>query len=266
MTENKITIIAERLAAIPPLGEGKHESSEDGMCALEAAAWIAGEPWSDHPECVCPVIAEFCRRWNDGLPSHERNAILRPMVPRLVGTRGSAALAHKRSLMAADWLVREHTPAWLRLAGLIDHADTLAALPEIADMARVPSIRGALEAARRDAAAAGAAARAAARDAAWAAAWDAAGAAARAAARAAAWAAAWDAAGDAGWDAAGDAARDAGWDAAGDAARAAAWAAAWAAANGTHAAVEATLKTTRDALKQSAALLLVRMIDAKEAE
>jgi hypothetical protein len=222
MTENKITIIAERLAAIPPLGWGQHEGPDDGMCAIEAAAWVAGEPWSDRPECVCPVIAEFCRRWNDGLPSHERNAILRPMVPRLVGTRGSAALAHKRSLMAADWLVREHTPAWLRLAGLIDHADTLAALPEIADMAQVPSIRGALEAARRDAAAA----------------------------RAAAWAAA----------------RDAAWDAAGAVALAVALDAARAAANGPHAAVEATLKTARNALQQSAALLLVRMIEAKEAE
>lgn len=222
MTENKITIIAERLAAIPPLGKGQHEGPEDGMCAIEAAAWVAGEPWSDRPECVCPVIAEFCRVWNDVLPADERNAILRPLVPRLVGTRGSEALARRRSLMAADWLVREHMPAWLRLAGLIDHADTLTALPEITDMAQVFGIFGVIEAARKDTDAT----------------WDAALAAAKAAARAAAKAATWDAA----------------------------MAAAMAAANGPHAAAKAPLKPTRDALQQSASILLVRMIEVKEAE
>ena len=47
----------ERLARLAdvPLKKGAHSSPDAGMCALEAAAWIAGEPHSDHPECVCPV-------------------------------------------------------------------------------------------------------------------------------------------------------------------------------------------------------------------
>jgi hypothetical protein len=101
----------------------------------------------------------------------------------LVNTRGDKALEEKRALMAADWLVRVNTPAWLRLAGLTTHADALSALPEITSFKQVPSIRGPIETARKDAAAAW--------DAAWVAAWVAAMAAARAAARDAVWDAVW---------------------------------------------------------------------------
>ncbi|MFG1376124.1 hypothetical protein [Xanthobacter autotrophicus] len=224
------TIIPERLAEIAKLDGGDHSPNDGAMCAMEAVAYITGEPWSDHPQCVCPVIAAFARSWNDGLPDDERTAILLPLVPRFVGTRGDSALEVRRALMAADWLVRVHTPAWLRLAKLDKQADALAGLPEITTMAQVPSIRPAIEAVRDDAAAARDAAWDAARAAAKDAAWD--------AAKDAAWDAAWDAARDAAWaaakaaakDAAWAAARDAAWDAARDAARAAAWAAARAAA------------------------------------
>lgn len=121
----------ERLAQITKLDHGKHTSIESGICAMEAAAYIAGEDWTDHPQCVCPVIAEFMRDWNDGLPDDERTALLLPLVPLTVGTRGSEALQDRRGLMVLDWLVRTHAPAWLRLAGLTDHADALSRLPEI---------------------------------------------------------------------------------------------------------------------------------------
>ena len=228
---------SERFARIDTLYSGSHEANGK-MCAMEAVAFVAGEPWSDHPECSCPVIGAFMRAWNDGLPDKDRTKLLLPLIPRLVGTRGSKKLEERRALMAADWLVRAHTPAWLRLAGLMSHADALSGLPEITAFTQVPSIRPSIEAARESAAAAWDAAGAAARDAAWAAAWAAARAAARdaawdaawAAARAAARAAAWDATWDATWAAARDAARDAAWDAARAAARAATWDATWAAA------------------------------------
>lgn len=179
-----VEVIQERLSKIATLQSGGHPEGEM-MCAMEAVAYIAGEPWSDHPQCASPVIAAFMRAWNDGLPSDgERARLLLPLIPRLVGTRGSEALEHRRSLMAADWLVRTQTPAWLRLAGLTAQAVSLETLPEITSMAQVPSIRGPIEAVRNDAAAA----EDAARDAARAAAWD------------AAWAAAWDAARAAAWD------------------------------------------------------------------
>jgi hypothetical protein len=265
-----------------PLAKGAHDGPEDGCCIMEAVAYVAGEPWSDHPECACPVISAFLRSWNDSLPDGERDTLLRPLVIKLVGTRSTKKIEHRRSLMCADWLVRVQTPAWLRLAKLTEQADLLANLPEITSMAQVPSLRGPIEAVRKDAAAAwdaaGAAAWAAAwdaaRDAAWAearaaardaardAAWDAARDAARAAARAAAWDVAWAAAWDAAWAAARDAAwaaaraaaRDAAWAAAGDAARAAAGAAAWDA-----------LRPTTIELQRSALALVERMISCVSA-
>lgn len=180
-----MSAIPERLAELDhfTLDKGDHDSFENGHCAMELVSYLAGENFSDSPLCTCPVLATFVRSWNDRLPDEERNELLRDLLPRLIGTRDKAK-QERRAMMAADWLVRTHTVAWLRLAGLNKQADALSSLPEITSMAQVPSIKPAIEAARDDARAA----RAAAWDAAWGAAW------------AAALGAAWDAAGDAAWD------------------------------------------------------------------
>ena len=223
------TVLEDRWLKLQGLSlkSGSH-SPNSTFCVMEAVAFVAGEKWSDNPECACPVISAFLRSWNDGLPTDaDRDRLLKNLIPRLVNTRNKS-LEEKRSLMAADWLVRVHTPAWLRLAGLAKQAESLEQLPEITRMAQIPSIRGPIEAVRNDAAAA--------RDAAGDAAWAAAGAAARAAA----------------WTAAGAAAGAA----AGDAARAAAWAAAGAAAG-------VKLAPTVANLQESALQLVERMIEAK---
>jgi alkylation response protein AidB-like acyl-CoA dehydrogenase len=200
------------------LKSGAHNNPQHGLCVMEAVAYIARENHSDHPECVSPVIATFLRTWNDAMDDTDRQR-LKALIPVVMDTRSTPEDEDRRAWMALDWLVRVHTPAWLRLAGLVDHADRLAGLSEFKAGMDVPAIKPVLDAARSDAAAAGDAAGDAARDAAGAAARDAAGAAARAAAgdaaRDAARAAAWAAARDAAWAAA----RAAAWDAAGDALR-----------------------------------------------
>jgi hypothetical protein len=228
----------EKLSMIEemPLKVGSHESIADGMCIMEAVAYVAGESWTDSPQCASPVIAAFLRSYNDSVNDEVRQT-LKQYIPRLIGTRGDDALEERRSLIAADWLVRVHTPAWLRLAGLTVQADALASLPEIVAMAQIPSIQGPLTVAREDAYKARDAAGDAARDAAWDAARD----------------AAWAAARDAAWAAA----RDAAWDAARDAA----WAAARAAAR--DAAGDAALKPTVDALQATIPDLIERMLAAK---
>ena len=239
---------------------GGHDPGEQ-MCVMEAVAFVAGEPWSDHPECASKVIGAFMRRWNDTLPDEQRQ-MLKPYIPRLVGTAASDEVELRRSWMACDWLVRTFTPAWLKRAGLAGSAAALEQLPELTTTELLEQALPIIRAAREDAAAAWAAAwdaaRDAARDAAWAAAraaaWDAAGDAARAAAGAAAWAAARDTTQDAAGDAAGDAARAA--------AGAAAWDAAWAAAgDAAWAAARAALAPTVVEMQQSALRLLDRMID-----
>jgi hypothetical protein len=264
------------------LREGEHESPSAGLCVMEAAAFIAGEEHSDHPDCVSPVIAAFLRSWNDGLPDDAtRTRLLKPYVRRVIGTRTTDADEETRAWLATDWLVRVQTPAWLELAGLKADAAALRALPELTSSEIAIACQSVLDTARANSAAAWAAAWdaawaaawdaawdaawAAARDAAWAAvraalraaAWDAAWAAVRAAAWDAAWDAAWAAARDAAWDALRAAAWDAAWDAAWAAVRAAAWDAAWAAAR---AAAHNRLQPTVEELQRSACDLLDRMV------
>lgn len=58
--------IASKLAEVMgwSLRSGGHEVEqiESGeACLLEAVAYVAGEPLSDSPPCVCPVLASFGR-------------------------------------------------------------------------------------------------------------------------------------------------------------------------------------------------------------
>ena len=193
-----VSFDTERWAEVQQRGldTGAHKSVDAGLCAMEAAAYIAREPFSDHPQCVSPVIAAFMRSWNDALPSTER-AMLLPLIPLTLDTKASQSVEERRSMMAIDWYIRVHTPAFLRLAGLTAQADTLAGFSELTAQSQMDGIRIPLEAIR-DAASA-----------------------------------AWSAARSAAWSAAESAAESAAWWAAQSAARSAAQSAAWSALNGT---------------------------------
>ena len=163
--------IESRLAEIMgwSLRSGEHEPQQitaGEACVMEAVAYVAGLPLSDQPECCCPVIASFLRAWNDGLPSDaERDRLLKPLIPSLIGTKSTEAIEERRSYMALDWLIRVHTPTWLdRVESLKPHAMGLRSHEEISDMAGALAADEKVRAAR-------AAARDAAGDADWAAAW-----------------------------------------------------------------------------------------------
>lgn len=167
-------LIQDRLAELDGLmlDKGGHRSRNDGVCATEAIAWLAGEEHSDHPECLSPILGAFLRGWNDAVDKDQRQE-LKPYLPRCIGTAddGNDEL---RGWMAADWLVRTYTPAWLELAGIKDSAAALRSLPPLRDLGSTKRARKVIDVAREEAAAA----RDAARDAAWDAAGDAAWAAA----------------------------------------------------------------------------------------
>src|SRR6266852_112630 len=100
-----VAILEDRLLKVQGLSlkSGSH-SPDSTFCVMEAVAFVAGEKWSDNPECACPVISAFLRSWNDALPTDaERDRLLKPLIPKLVGTRNKA-LEEKRGLMAADWM------------------------------------------------------------------------------------------------------------------------------------------------------------------
>jgi hypothetical protein len=118
------------------LETGAHPDRGDALCIMEAVAWMAGEArHTDSPECVCPVIAAFARRFNDarGMTPELRQELLAPLASRMTGTRASLAVMRKRAFLCADFAVRVAAPIALDSRGLGEWATKLRALPEIVD-------------------------------------------------------------------------------------------------------------------------------------
>lgn len=75
---------------------GKHSSPDEGACVMELASLLAGEPFSDRPVSVCPVIGSFLRAYNDSIDD-DRRQDLYAYASKVVGSRGSDALQHARA-------------------------------------------------------------------------------------------------------------------------------------------------------------------------
>ena len=69
------------------LVKGKHSSPAEGVCVMELASMLAGEPFNDRPRAVCPVIGAFLRSFNDAVDDRTRQALY-PYASAAVGTRG----------------------------------------------------------------------------------------------------------------------------------------------------------------------------------
>jgi hypothetical protein len=83
------------------LSRGSHSSPDEGACALELAAMLAGEQFNDTPACVDPVITAFLRVLNDELDDDARQALV-AFASDVVGTRGSASDEERRARLCAD--------------------------------------------------------------------------------------------------------------------------------------------------------------------
>jgi hypothetical protein len=116
------------------LTRGMHESRETGVCAMEAVAWLSGEPHSDKPSCACPVISSAMRTLNDAMPDDgTRNTYLKPLLPSLLGSRADERTELARGFIAVDYAVRVFAPMTLDVAGLKDEAKKLRDLKQIKD-------------------------------------------------------------------------------------------------------------------------------------
>jgi len=140
----------QRLIEQHPLQRGAHPSRDDGMCAMEMVAWLAGEAHSDEPECACPVLAALVRACNDAMTDHARNAHLRPLVPQLVNSRRSVAIERVRGLLAIDSMVRTMLPTWLLRHGRHEEATLLRQLPAIERLEDVRTARRAIQTFAKD--------------------------------------------------------------------------------------------------------------------
>ncbi|MGH9380850.1 MAG: hypothetical protein ACRD2Z_09595, partial [Thermoanaerobaculia bacterium] len=113
------------------LKHGSHDSPQDGLCAMEWVAYLAGERHSDSPECVDPALRRFGIRLNDALPDGPRQK-LRPYLARMIGTAGDGR-TQERLYMMADWAVRVVAAEAQEVTGRRDLAERLRALPAIKD-------------------------------------------------------------------------------------------------------------------------------------
>jgi hypothetical protein len=97
------------------LSKGKHASPGEGACVMELASMLAGEPFSDRPATVCPVIAGFMRAYNDRVDDERRQDLYR-YAADVVGTRAALEVEHARERRCLEWAdgMRRHRPRPLR--------------------------------------------------------------------------------------------------------------------------------------------------------
>lgn len=94
---------------LPLLSRGRHRTPRRGASLTEVASLLAGEPWSDHPGCTHPLLAQLARLVNDHVSDAHR---------------------HELATLAADLADRrgdDHT--WVRLPVAVA-ASTILDVPE----------------------------------------------------------------------------------------------------------------------------------------
>lgn len=119
----KDLVIEERLKYVSRLSlkKGSHTPigtlPPEDMCAMEAVSYVTGEEWGHRPICVSPIIGQLMVSWNDDLRIDEyRNRLLKPLIPVIVGTRGSSELEEAREQMGARWIKDVFLSEWSKLA------------------------------------------------------------------------------------------------------------------------------------------------------
>jgi hypothetical protein len=84
------------------LEPGTHASPYDGVCVVELASVLAGEEFSDHPRCVCEVIAGLLRSWNDRAGHFDRQRLV-PYASRVIGSRAGRKVTRVRRDICLSW-------------------------------------------------------------------------------------------------------------------------------------------------------------------
>ena len=95
------------------LSRGKHSSPVNGACVMELASMLAEEPFTDHPQSVCPVIGSFLRAYNDAIDDQRRQDLY-AYAAQVVGSRSSAAVEQTRAERLVEWSAWMHPRTWPR--------------------------------------------------------------------------------------------------------------------------------------------------------
>lgn len=71
--------------SLPSLSAGAHDADAGEACVMEYVSLLAGEEWSDRPDCTHPILAHEARTTNDLLLDRDRQQLI-PLIGRLFGT------------------------------------------------------------------------------------------------------------------------------------------------------------------------------------
>lgn len=82
-------------SGLPSLAAGAHDPGDGQACVMEYVALLAGEDWSDRPDCTHPLLAHEARTVNDELEDRDR-PLLVPLVGRLFGTTDASPVVTAR--------------------------------------------------------------------------------------------------------------------------------------------------------------------------
>lgn len=112
--------------SLPTLSAGAHDAEAGEACVMEYVSLLAGEQWSDRPECTHPILAHEARATNDLLGDDDRPRLV-PLIGRLFGTTEDSAhlRAHLRLTQARRLAALVEPSARPRISTAIDHAQAV---------------------------------------------------------------------------------------------------------------------------------------------
>jgi hypothetical protein len=88
------------------LERGRHDRPDDGVCVMELASMLAGEPLTDRPHTVARTLAGLLRGYNDGLDDQRRQSLKRYAAESLGTARGRVWERERRRVVRA-WLAAD---------------------------------------------------------------------------------------------------------------------------------------------------------------
>lgn len=99
------------------LSRGSHRSPDEGMCFMEAVAWLNGERHSANPACADGMLTQLMVGINDSLGDSDRQRLV-PYLPRAIGT-----FTWPGASFEAEWLRRQRILARFVPTGGADFMD-----------------------------------------------------------------------------------------------------------------------------------------------
>jgi hypothetical protein len=95
---------------LPTLASGAHQPGEGKACVMEYVSLLAGEDWTDLPECTHPLLAVMAQTVNDWTEDDDERATkLVPLIGRLFGANQRTPEVHEAFLL----VLSPYAPLWV---------------------------------------------------------------------------------------------------------------------------------------------------------